>query len=41
VQWHPERMCGAHRREDTVDGSLVFLHFRQCCENLQKCTGTI
>jgi len=24
VQWHPERMCFAFRREDTVDGSLLF-----------------
>ncbi len=31
VQWHPERMCYAHRREDTVDGSLVFLHFKELC----------
>ena len=23
VQWHPERMCFAHRREDTVDGAPV------------------
>lgn len=23
LQWHPERMCFAHRREDTVDGSIV------------------
>ena len=27
VQWHPERMCFAHARPDTVDGALVFSHF--------------
>ena len=27
VQFHPERMCFAHRREDTVDGSLLFRFF--------------
>lgn len=24
LQWHPERMCGVHRRADTVDGMPVF-----------------
>ncbi|MDR1979702.1 MAG: gamma-glutamyl-gamma-aminobutyrate hydrolase family protein [Synergistaceae bacterium] len=24
VQWHPERMCFAHRRHDTVDGEILF-----------------
>lgn len=28
MQWHPERMCGAHARPDTVDGSAVFLYFK-------------
>lgn len=23
VQWHPERMCFDHKREDTVDGALL------------------
>lgn len=23
VQWHPERLCFAHRREDAVDGALL------------------
>jgi len=23
VQWHPERMCFAHKRADTVDGSII------------------
>ncbi len=27
VQWHPERMCFAFKREDTVDGSLVLRWF--------------
>ncbi len=27
VQWHPERLCFAHRREDAVDGSLVLKYF--------------
>lgn len=27
VQWHPERMCFAKAREDTVDGAAVFRHF--------------
>ncbi len=31
VQWHPERMCFAHRRGDTVDGGRVFLHFKELC----------
>ena len=28
VQFHPERMCYAHAREDTVDGKLIFEWFR-------------
>ena len=31
VQWHPERMCFAHRREDTADGSLVIRFFLEQC----------
>ena len=27
VQWHPERMCFDHRREDTVDGEKLFRFF--------------
>lgn len=27
VQWHPERMCFAHKRADTVDGSLLLKYF--------------
>ncbi len=29
LQWHPERMCLKHRREDTVDGLPVFRWFLQ------------
>ena len=29
VQWHPERMCFRHAREDTVDGSLLLDWFLQ------------
>ena len=31
VQWHPERMCFSHRRDDTVDGSLVLRFFLDRC----------
>ena len=31
VQFHPERMCFAHARQDTVDGSLVLQHFLNFC----------
>jgi putative glutamine amidotransferase len=37
LQWHPERMCYAHHREDTVDGSIVLKFFVEQCE---KCTKT-
>ena len=33
VQWHPERMCFAHRREDTVDGSVLLKAFLRRCED--------
>ncbi len=32
VQGHPERMCFAQRREDTVDGSEFFKHFVRMCQ---------
>jgi len=32
VQWHPEKMCFALRREDTVDGAPIFEHFLQLCK---------
>lgn len=32
VQWHPERMCFQHRREDTVDGSVILEWFLRQCE---------
>ena len=31
VQWHPERMCFDHRREDTVDGSAIIGWFLSLC----------
>jgi len=31
VQWHPERMCFLHRRNDTVDGSKIFRFFLDRC----------
>ena len=31
VQFHPERMCFRHRREDTVDGSSIFRFFLEQC----------
>ncbi len=31
VQWHPERMCFAHRRADTVDGQWVLARFLERC----------
>lgn len=27
IQWHPERMCFAHKRPDTPDGSLLLARF--------------
>ncbi|MBR4360822.1 MAG: gamma-glutamyl-gamma-aminobutyrate hydrolase family protein [Clostridia bacterium] len=38
VQWHPERMCFDHRREDTVDGSKVIRWFLDRCLSA-KCPG--
>lgn len=29
VQFHPERMCGRRARTDTIDGGLIFRHFRE------------
>ena len=31
VQWHPERMCFAKARDDTVDGSVVIKWFLDFC----------
>ena len=31
VQFHPERMCFRHRRDDTVDGSGIFRFFLEQC----------
>ncbi len=36
VQWHPERMCFSHQRNDTADGSLVFRFFLQQCLNREQ-----
>ena len=32
VQWHPERMCFANKREDTVDGAEIFNFFIKLCK---------
>ncbi len=32
VQWHPEKMCLAAKREDTADGILLFRHFVTLCK---------
>ena len=31
VQWHPERMCFSKKREDTVDGEVLFRYFIDMC----------
>lgn len=31
VQWHPERMCLAHERSDTVNGMEIFSYFCRLC----------
>lgn len=31
LQWHPERMCFSHKRDDTVDGSKVLEFFLKQC----------
>lgn len=36
IQWHPERMCCALKRSDTVDGSKVFKAFYELCETMKK-----
>lgn len=35
VQWHPERMCFQHARDDTVDGSVLMRWFIARCENVE------
>lgn len=32
VQWHPERMSFQKRRDDAVDGALIFQHFIELCK---------
>ncbi|MDO4866589.1 MAG: gamma-glutamyl-gamma-aminobutyrate hydrolase family protein [Clostridia bacterium] len=39
VQWHPERMCLARARKDTVDGSLVIRRFLEMCGEKSKKEG--
>ncbi len=36
VQWHPERMCLSHKRDDTVDGMPLFSWFLQQITNIQR-----
>ena len=36
VQFHPERMCFRHRRNDTVDGSGIFRFFLEQCRQNRK-----
>lgn len=36
VQFHPERMCFAHEREDTVNGALILEHFVELCKAHKK-----
>ncbi len=36
VQWHPERMCFANRRHDTVDGRYVLEYFLDICSRQQR-----
>ncbi len=36
VQWHPERMCFAHARPDTVDGSKVLQFFLDECSRVKE-----
>lgn len=44
VQWHPERMCFAHARADTVDGAKVIDMFLNECRgrdgSWRDCPGT-
>lgn len=32
TQWHPERMCFSHAREDTVDGKAILERFIAMCQ---------
>lgn len=36
VQWHPERMCFQHRREDTVNGEIILAWFLRLCEERSR-----
>ena len=33
VQFHPERMCFGHRRQDTVDGADIFSWLIKTCQS--------
>ena len=39
VQFHPERMCFRHRRDDTADGSAVFRFFLEQCRIYRSGAG--
>ena len=32
VQWHPERMCCSQKRDDTIDGQIIFEYFINMCK---------
>lgn len=32
IQFHPERMCGSHKSNKTVDGIKIFEHFIELCK---------
>jgi len=32
IQWHPEKMCFGHKRDDTVDGAELFKQFAAMCK---------
>ena len=36
VQFHPERMCYLHKRDDTVDGSVIFRFFLDQCRGRKQ-----
>lgn len=40
IQWHPERMCCTHRRQDTVDGLPVFRYFLELCGHQKAVSET-
>lgn len=34
VQWHPERMCFSHFKQEVSDGSLLLAHFLKLCSQI-------